>query len=188
MRPIRAPHSAHSGRRLTSLRVLQSFFGGPPQCTLREGVMSSEGAPDLATQLNALLPLIVTNGLRALGAIAILLIGLWAAGKLHAIVVGLLERTPHVDEMLKRFFGSAARYLVLTVTVLAVLSQFGIQTTSYAAVLGAAALAIGLALQGTLSHLAAGVMLLAFRPFRIRHKIQGSGVTGRGKDLTAFWT
>jgi len=150
--------------------------------------MSSESAPDLATQLNALLPLIVTNGLRALGAIAILLIGLWAAGKLHAIVVGLLERTPHVDEMLKRFFGSAARYLVLTVTVLAVLSQFGIQTTSFAAVLGAAALAIGLALQGTLSHLAAGVMLLAFRPFRIGHKIQVSGVTGRVKDLTLFWT
>ena len=74
--------------------------------------------------------------------------------------------------MLKSFFGSLARYLVLTVTVLAVLSQFGIQTTSLVAVIGAASLAVGLALQGTLSNLAAGIMLLIFRPFRVGHKVQ----------------
>jgi small conductance mechanosensitive channel len=62
-------------------------------------------------------------------------------------------------------FGSLARYLILTVTVLAVLSQFGIHTTSLVAVLGAASLAVGLALQGTLSNLAGGVMLLIFRPW-----------------------
>ena len=61
---------------------------------------------------------------------------------------------------------------MLTVTVLAVLSEFGIQTTSLIAILGAASLAVGLALQGTLSNLAAGVMLLIFRPFRIGHKVQ----------------
>jgi len=91
--------------------------------------------------------------------------------------------------MLQSFFGSIARYLVLTVMVLAVLSEFGIQTASLVAILGAASLAVGLALQGTLSNLAAGVMLLIFRPFRIGQKVQiGSGSVGTVKELTLFWT
>ena len=73
-------------------------------------------------------------------------------------------------------------------TVLAVLSEFGIQTTSLVAILGAASLAVGLALQGTLSNLAAGVMLLIFRPFRIGHKVQIGGSTGIVKALSLFWT
>jgi small conductance mechanosensitive channel len=71
---------------------------------------------------------------------------------------------------------------------LAVLSQFGIQTTSLIAVLGTAGLAIGLAMQGTLSHLAAGIMLLIFRPFRTGHKVQVGGMTGTVKELSLFWT
>jgi small conductance mechanosensitive channel len=67
--------------------------------------------------------------------------------------------------------------------VLAVLSQFGIHTTSLVAVLGAASLAVGLALQGTLSNLAAGVMLLIFRPFRVGHKVQIGGRVGTVKEL-----
>jgi small conductance mechanosensitive channel len=74
------------------------------------------------------------------------------------------------------------------VTVLAVLSQFGIQTTSLVAVIGAASLAIGLALQGTLSNLAAGVMLLIFRPFRIGNSVTVGGNTGTVKALSLFWT
>ena len=77
---------------------------------------------------------------------------------------------------------------MLTLTVLAVLSEFGIQTTSLVAILGAASLAVGLALQGTLSNLAAGVMLLIFRPFRISHKVQIGGNTGIVKALSLFWT
>jgi len=77
---------------------------------------------------------------------------------------------------------------VLTITVLAVLSQFGIQTTSIVAVLGAAGLAVGLALQGTLSHLAAGVMLLIFRPFKIGDTVSVGGAQGVVKALTLFWT
>jgi small conductance mechanosensitive channel len=89
----------------------------------------------------------------------------------------MLGRTPHVDQMLQGFFGSLARYAVLTVTVLAVLSQFGIQTTSIVAALGAASLAVGgLVLQGTLSHLAAGIMLLIFHPFSMG---QGAYLTRR---------
>src|SRR5262249_58361288 len=126
--------------------------------------------------------------LSVLGAIVILLIGLWLSGKADLLVVRMLSRAPHFDEMLKTFFGSLARYLVLTVTVLAVLSQFGIQTTSLVAVIGAAGLAVGLALQGTLSNLAAGIMLLIFRPFRVGHKVQIGGSVGVVKELSLFWT
>jgi small conductance mechanosensitive channel len=143
---------------------------------------------DLLARFQLLLPLIVTNGLNVIGAIVILLIGLWLSGRCHVLVVRALGKTPHFDEMLKSFFGSLVRYLVLTVTILAVLSQFGIQTTSLVAVLGAAGLAVGLALQGTLSNLAAGVMLLIFRPFRIGHKVQVGGITGTVKELSLFWT
>jgi small conductance mechanosensitive channel len=144
---------------------------------------------DLMANAGALLPLIVANALNALGAIIILLVGLWLSGKASLLTVRMLGRTPHFDPMLKSFFGSLARYLVLTVTVLAVLSQFGIQTTSIVAVLGAAGLAVGLALQGTLSNLAAGVMLLIFRPFRIGHKVQiGGNAAGTVRELSLFWT
>ena len=80
--------------------------------------------------LGALLPLIVSNTLNALGAILILLIGLWLSGRADRLAVTMLRRTPHVDPMLQSFFGGLARYLVLTVTVLTVLSEFRIQTAS----------------------------------------------------------
>ena len=150
--------------------------------------MLEEKTQDLMINMRGLLPLIVSNALNVLGAILILLIGLWLAGKADQLLVRMLSRAPHFDAMLKSFFGSLARYLVLTVTVLAVLSQFGIQTTSLVAVIGAAGLAVGLALQGTLSNLAAGVMLLIVRPFRIGHKVQIGGNLGTVKELSLFWT
>jgi small conductance mechanosensitive channel len=150
--------------------------------------MFAEKTQHLVTDMGALLPLIVSNALNALGAIVILLIGLWLSGKADQVIVRAFSRTPHFDPMLRSFFGSLARYLVLTITVLAVLSEFGIQTTSLVAVLGAAGLAVGLALQGTLSNLAAGVMLLIFRPFKIGHKVQVGGSVGTVKELTLFWT
>jgi small conductance mechanosensitive channel len=143
---------------------------------------------DLMVSMSSLLPLIVNNALSVLGAIVILLIGLWLSGKADQVVGRMLSRVPHFDAMLKSFFGSLARYLTLTITVLAVLSQFGIQTTSLIAVLGAAGLAVGLALQGILSNLAAGVMLLIFRPFRIGHKVQIGGNLGTVQQLSLFWT
>jgi len=150
--------------------------------------MLEDKAQNVMADMGALLPLIVGNTLNALGAILILLIGLWLSGTADRFVVTMLRRTPHVDPMLQSFFGSFARYLVLTVTVLAVLSEFGIQTTSLVAILGAASLAVGLALQGTLSNLAAGVMLLIFRPFRIDHKVQIGNSSGTVKELSLFWT
>jgi len=142
----------------------------------------------LATDPTLFVTFVVNNVLHVLGALAILVIGFWLAGKADYLVGRGLRNSKHIDEMLRGFFSSVARYFVLTVTVLAVLSQFGIQTTSLVAVIGAASLAIGLALQGTLSNLAAGVMLLIFRPFRIGNSVTVGGNTGTVKALSLFWT
>ncbi len=150
--------------------------------------MPSHWTDNLVGDLRSLLPLIVDHALGVIGAIAILIVGVWLSRRADGLVTRMLSRTPHFDIMLRSFFGSLARYAVLTVTVLAVLSQFGIQTTSIVAVLGAAGLAVGLALQGTLSHLAAGVMLLIFRPFKIGDTVALGGVQGVVRGLTLFWT
>ena len=138
--------------------------------------------------IQAILPLIITNGLNVVAAIFILIVGFWIAGWAHSLVLKTLGRAPNVDEMLKGFFGSIVRYLILTLTFLSVLSQFGFQTTSLIAVLGAAGLAVGLALQGTLSNIAAGVMLLLFRPFKIGQTVDVGGIAGTVKELTLFTT
>lgn len=150
--------------------------------------MLNQDAQHLLVDFRLLLPLIVSNALHVLAAIAILLAGFWVAGRMQVLVVRSLSKAPQLDPMLKGFFGNLVRYLVLTITVLAVLAQFGIQTTSLVAVLGAAGLAIGLALQGTLSHLAAGVMLLIFRPFYIGQHVQIGGTDGTVKEVSLFWT
>ena len=103
--------------------------------------------------------------------IAILVVGIWLAGVVQRGVATTLERVGKVELTLARFLASLSRYLILVVVVLAALSQFGIQTASLIAVFGAAGLAVGLALQGTLSNVAAGVMLLAFRPYRVGERI-----------------
>ena len=150
--------------------------------------MLQDKAQELLTGAGALLPFMVSNALNVLGAIVILLLGVWLAGRAHVLVATTLDRTRHFDATLKGFFGSIARYLVLAVTILAVLAQFGIQTTSLVAVIGAAGLAVGLALQGTLSNLAAGIMLLICRPFRVDHKVQIGSNIGTVRELSLFWT
>ena len=130
---------------------------------------------------------IVTEyGMDVIGAIAILIIG-WIASKwAHGAVSKALNRSDNVDAMLTGFFASLAKYLVLIFTGLMVLSQFGVQTASLIAVLGAAGLAIGLALQGTLSNVAAGVMILIFRPFKIGDYVEVAGQAGTVKAVTLF--
>jgi small conductance mechanosensitive channel len=150
--------------------------------------MLDQTAQHWLDNIRLILPLLITNALHLLTAILIIIIGFWIGGRAQALVISSLGRTAHFDAMLKTFFGNIIRYFVLTITLLAVLSQFGIETTSLVAVLGAAGLAIGLALQGTLSHLAAGVMLLIFRPFRIGHHVQVGGVDGTVRELSLFWT
>ncbi len=127
-------------------------------------------------------------GLNALGAVLILIVG-WRVAAWSARAVGrLLERSQRVDATLKPLAVSITRYTILVITVLAVLARFGVQTTSIIAVLGAAGLAIGLALQGTLSNVAAGVMLLVLRPLKVGDTIVVSGHTGTVLQVGLFTT
>jgi len=91
-----------------------------------------------------------------------------------------------LDDTLADFAGSMVRYLILLVAVLAALGMFGIETTSFVAVLAAAGFAVGLALQGTLSNFSAGVMLLIFRPFALGDLIETAGVVGTVEKLGLF--
>ncbi len=132
--------------------------------------------------------LLTTYGLDVVGAVAILIAGWIGAGWVRRWVARALARVPKVDQTLRPFFASLARYLVLVFTGFAVLSQFGIQTASLLAVFGAAGLAIGLAVQGTLSNVAAGVMLMLFRPFKIGDYIEAGDHAGTVRAITLFIT
>jgi small conductance mechanosensitive channel len=132
--------------------------------------------------------LLISYGLSLLGAIIILILGRMVAGWAKNTTKKFLERTGKIDQTISNFLSNCARYVVLIFTFIMVLSQFGIETTSLIAIFGAAGLAIGLALQGTLSNVAAGVMLLIFRPFKIGDYVEAAGIGGTVKSITLFVT
>jgi len=137
----------------------------------------------LAAQLQLL---VVDGGLRLVVGVIILVIGwtiaTWAKRGLEAG----LARVP-MDLTLKPLIASMARYIILVLTLLLVVQQFGVQTTSLIAVLGAAGLAIGLALQGTLSNVASGVMLLVLRPYRVGQFVEiAGGKQGTVREIGLF--
>jgi small conductance mechanosensitive channel len=142
----------------------------------------------LSQTAQAVIDILTSYGLSVIGAAFILILGWTAAGWISHAVARSLSRIGRIDDMLRGFLASLVRYFVLALTVIAVLGQFGVQTTSLVAVLGAAGLAIGLALQGTLSSLAGGAMLLLFRPFKVGDSIEASGHSGTVKALTLFTT
>ncbi|MCX7558468.1 mechanosensitive ion channel [Sulfitobacter sp. F26204] len=123
-----------------------------------------------------------------LGAIAILLLGWIVSSWLQGRVSNLGRRNKHLDEMLFDFLASIVRYVVLGFTFLFVLNTFGVQTTSVVAIIGAAGLAIGLALQGTLSNVAAGVMLILFRPIKIGDFVEVAGEMGTIRQINLNFT
>lgn len=129
---------------------------------------------------------LVDYALNLLGALAILVIGLMIAGRLARTVQRIGTRHAHLDETLFGFLGALTRWLVTALTVIVVLGQFGVETTSLIALLGAAGLAIGLALQGTLSNLAAGVMILIFRPFKVGEFVSAGGHDGTVEQVGLF--
>jgi len=144
--------------------------------------------PNLSSHLDTLEALALTYGLDLVGAIAILGVGWIAAGWIKTAVRKGLDRLPQSDPTVTGALATLARYLVLVLVVVAVLAQFGVQTASILAVLGTAGLAIGLALQGTLSNVAAGFMLLVLRPFKIGDYIDAEGVAGTVEEIGLFTT
>jgi small conductance mechanosensitive channel len=125
--------------------------------------------------------------MRTLAVIALFFIASYIAKRVKSLILAGLERA-HFDTTLSRFFSTMAYWGLMLLTILTSLSVFGVETTSFAAVIGAASLAIGLAFQGTLSHLAAGVMLLIFRPFKVGDVINVSGVLGKVDTIDLFTT
>ncbi|MGD8331293.1 MAG: mechanosensitive ion channel [Acidobacteriota bacterium] len=121
------------------------------------------------------------------GVLVLLFIAWMAAGWTRRTTRRGLERAG-IDATLTKFFANLARYLVLIAAVLAALGVFGVDTTSFAAVLAAAGFAIGMALQGTLSNFSAGVMLLTFRPFKVGDVVSVGGVTGKVNEIELFTT
>ena len=139
-------------------------------------------------EIDRLLPIVLEWGLQALGAIAILVVGFIVTGLISRWARDGLARLPNVDLTLARFLATAIRYALLVLVIVTVLAQFGVQTTSIIAALGAAGLAIGLALQGTLSNIAAGIMLLVLRPFRVGEYVQAGSTAGTVEEIGLFTT
>lgn len=131
--------------------------------------------------------LAVRYGLRILAAIVVLIVGRWVAGGIRRLVERLMERG-RLDPTIIKFTGNLTYIALLAFTILAALNQLGIQTTSFIAVLGAAGLAIGLALQGSLSNFAAGFLLILFRPFRVGDYIEAAGTAGTVEEIQIFTT
>jgi small conductance mechanosensitive channel len=132
--------------------------------------------------------LLVQYAFSIVGAILLLTLGWIAARLLHRWVLTGLSNIQHFDLTLARFFANFLRYAVLIMVLVAALGQFGVQTASILAVLGAAGLAIGLALQGTLQNIAAGIMLLLLRPFRVGETIEVGPVSGTVQEIGLFAT
>ena len=145
--------------------------------------MQSEGL-DYEALAAAAAEIISSWGLRVVGAIAFLSVGWLAAKAIRGTVRRAASRK--LDPTLVPFVSNLVYYLLLTFVILAVLSLFGIQTTSFIAVLGAVGLAIGLSLQGTLSNFASGVMLLIFRPFKAGDFVEAGGVSGKVQEIGIF--
>ena len=150
---------------------------------------SSSGLLDKLGQLDTdtLVHLITTYGLGALTALLILVVALIVSSWLGGLVSTACRRGK-IEETLSRFFGKCARWGILLIAGLFILGSFGIETSSFAVVLGSVGLAIGLAFQGTLGNIAAGVMLLIFRPFKVGDYIKTAGEEGVVEEIDLFTT
>ena len=139
---------------------------------------------DILKQMQAV---VAEYGLQVIGALATLIIGIWIA-KLLAKTFRRTLKKREVDETLTKFLVSLIRIGLITFVIISAAAQIGIQTASFVAIIGAAGLAIGFALQGSLSNLAAGVMLIIFKPVKVGDYIEGGGAAGSVEAVGIFIT
>ncbi|MBD3160547.1 MAG: mechanosensitive ion channel [Candidatus Eisenbacteria bacterium] len=142
---------------------------------------------NVGTMVQKVMEWITTSGLNVIGAILILIVGRIIAGIVRGLVKKVMNRG-NQDPGLTNFVGSIVYGLIIVFAFVAALAKFGIETASFIAVLGAVAFAIGFALQGSLSNFAAGVMLLAFRPFRVGDYVEAGGTAGSVINIEIFNT
>lgn len=126
-------------------------------------------------------------GLKIIAAIVIFVVGRWVARALRNMIKKMMAKG-NVDEILVSFVGNLTYIALLAFVIIAALNQLGIQTTSFIAIIGAAGLAVGLALQGSLANFAAGVLMILFRPFQVGDYIEGAGVAGTVEKAHIFTT
>ena len=119
-------------------------------------------------------------------AIVIFVVGKWLANKVTNIVVAILRKTNGLDETLIKFLRNIIYYTLMIVVILTALSKLGVETTSFFAILGAAGLAIGLALKDSLGNFASGVMIILFKPFKVGDVVNAAGVTGSVQEVGIF--
>jgi len=150
---------------------------------MKETIISSETVDTAAQMFDQGLK----YGFDLVTAICILIAGVVLSGwAQRAVLRALNQAEGFADETLKKVIARIVRYLILIIVAVLVLAQFGVQTTSIIAVLGAAGLAVGLALQGTLSNIAAGFMLLFLRPINVGDYIDANGVSGTVDEIGLF--
>ncbi len=131
---------------------------------------------------------VLSNGLSLVTALVVFIVGWYLSSFLSRRVADLLHRTPRLDRTIRPLIAELIRYSILGVTLVIVLGQFGVQTTSILAILGAIGLAVALALQGTLSNIAAGVMLLWLRPFNVGETIESDDMIATVVEIGLFAT
>lgn len=126
-------------------------------------------------------------GIKVIGAIVIWIVGSWIIKKIVKILAKGMSKANY-DESLQKFLKNLVGWILKILLILAILGNLGIETTSFAAVLAAAGLAIGLALQGSLGNFAGGVLLMIFKPFKIGDLIEAQGELGNVKEIEIFTT
>jgi small conductance mechanosensitive channel len=130
---------------------------------------------------------LMTYGLRIIAAVVIFLVGRWVA-RLGSRLVEKIMIKANVEKTLAKFFRSICYFLILAFVIVAAIDKIGVQTTSLVALIGAAGLAIGFALQGSLSNFAAGVMILVFKPFKAGDFVEVAGTLGSVQEVRIFNT
>ncbi|MDC0967292.1 mechanosensitive ion channel, partial [Alphaproteobacteria bacterium] len=146
-----------------------------------ETITNSLFSVDLLNQQGA--DLMLAFATKILAGILTIIIGFWLAGRASRLVVDSISKIDRIDKTIMPMIGALVRYAGMTLTLVVALGKFGVETTSIIAVLGAAGLAIGLALQGTLSNVAAGLMLVFLRPFKLGDWIETAGMSGIVREI-----
>lgn len=157
--------------------------------------MDAKDVPNLDFDLNTVwdqfLLMVQTTGVEFVknlaGALIIFYVGRWVAGMVVRGIATVMQKS-NMDKTLETFICNLVRMTLILFVIIAAVNQLGIQTTSLIAVLGAAGLAVGLALQGSLSNFASGVLIILFRPYKVGDYIEGAGVAGSVEDMQILTT
>lgn len=131
---------------------------------------------------------ILAGALKVVGALFVLIIGMRIAVWLGRLVRETAHKQESIDNTLGNFFGSIVKWVFTAATIIATLQVFGVEATSFVAVLGAMTLAIGLSLQGALGNIASGIMIMLFRPYSLGDFVELAGTGGTVKDINLFQT